>query len=130
MNVFFTSVSHGKLGRELNEIYMPLSRLLSEGLAQKDYGAGANKWFLLFGMLPKAFLTKETSEIIRFDKKAKEFEHRLILSNDAFHKADNVGRKALVTEIIMRSLDLMVEKNILNFDAKSLKADVEAILAE
>lgn len=130
MNVFFTSVAHGKLGRELVETYRTLNHLLSERLAQKDYGEGAKKWFLLFGMLPKPFLTKETTEIIRFSKKSKTFDHRLTLSNDAFHKADSAGRKALVIETIMRSLDLMEKKNIPDFDAKALKADVEAILAE
>lgn len=127
MNIFFTSVSHGKLGRQLNEIYMPMNRTLSQQLGGRDYGPGLAKWFLLFIMLPPDVPGHDDPERIRFEKKNKAFDLRLHLSNDAFRTADEAGRKALVTACMMRSLDLIAAKNIPDFDIQALKADVAAI---
>lgn len=130
MDIFFTSVSHGKLGRQLNEIYMPMNRVLKERLGQKDYGPGLNKWFLLFGMLPSDFDGHDAPERILYKKKDKVFDLRLHLSNEAFRQADEAGRKALVVECMMRSLDLIEAKKIPDFDIQALKSDVAAVAKE
>lgn len=127
MDIFLTSVAHGKLGRQLNDIYMPMNRILSERLGQKDYGPGLKKWFLLFGMLPADFDGHDFLERIRFEKKNKAFDLRLHLSNEAFRQADEAGRKVLVVECIMRSLDLIEAKKIPDFDIQALKSDVALI---
>lgn len=130
MNIFFTSVAHGKLGRLLNEIYMPMNRVLTQRLGPKDYGPGLVKWFLLFIMLPAGLPGHDGPERVRFEKKNKAFDLRLHLSNEAFWKADEAGRKALVVECMMRSLDLIEVKKLPDFDIHSLKADVAAIARE
>ena len=127
MDIFFTSVSHGKLGRLLNETYMPMNRVLSQRLGTKDYGPSVVKWFLLFGMLPAGFDGHDASERVRYEKRSKVFELRLHLSNEAFRRADEAGRKALVVDCMMRSLDLIEAKKLPDFDIRSLKADVAAI---
>lgn len=130
MDIFFTSVSHGKLGRLLNEIYMPLNRVLTQRLGPKDYGPGVIKWFLMFGMLPAGFDGYDAPERARYEKRNKVFELRLHLSNEAFRRADEAGRKVLVVDCMMRSLDLIEAKKLPDFDIKSLKADVAAIARE
>ncbi|MCK9549230.1 hypothetical protein [Aquamicrobium sp.] len=130
MNIFFTSVAHGKLGRQLNEIYMLMNRTLSQRLGEKDYGPGLGKWFLLFIMLPPDIPGHDDPERIRFEKKNKVFDLRLHLSNAAFHKADEAGRKALVTSCMMRSLDLIEAKAIPDFNIQALKVNVAAIASQ
>lgn len=127
MDIFFTSVAHGKLGRQLNEIYMLMNRVLKERLGRKNYGPGLKKWFLLFGMLPADFDGHDSPERIRFEKKSRVFDLRLHLPNEAFRQADEAGRKALVVQCIMRSLDLIEAKKIPDFDIQALKVDVAAI---
>ncbi|CAM3315674.1 Immunity protein 44 [Paracoccus aminovorans] len=127
MDIFFTSVGHGKLGRQLNEIYMPMNRVLKDRLGERDYGPGLKKWFLLFGMLPADFDGHDAPERVQFKRKEKVFDLRLHLSNEAFRQADEAGRKALVVDCMLRSLDLIEAKKIPDFDIQALKADVEAI---
>lgn len=130
MNICFTSVSHGKRGRQLNDIYMPMNRTLGQRRADRDYGPGLEKWFLLFIMLPPDVPGHDDPERIRFEKRNKAFDLRLHLSNDAFRKAAEAGRKALVAACMMRSLDLIAARNIPDFDIQALKADVAAVAAQ
>ncbi|MGX5722949.1 Imm44 family immunity protein [Shinella zoogloeoides] len=130
MNIFFTSVAHGKLGRLLNEIYMPMNRVLTQRLGPKDYGPGLVKWFLLFIMLPPAFGGPDSPERVRYEKRNKATDLRLHVSNEAFRQADEAGRRALVVECMMRSLDLIEAKKLPDFDIQSLKADVASIARE
>lgn len=130
MNIFFTSVSHGKLGRMLNEIYMPMNRVLTQRLGATDYGSGLVEWFLLFGMLPAGFDGHDAPERVLYKKKDRAFDLRLHISNEAFLQANEAGRRALVAECMMRSLDLIEAKKVPDFDIGALKADVAAIARE
>lgn len=130
MDIFFTSVSHGKLGRQLNEIYKPMNRVLMERLGSKDYGLGLTKWFLLFIMVPAGLPGHDDPERVRFEKKNKAVDMRLHISNEAFHRADEAGRRVLVVECMMRSLDLIEAKKVPDFDILALKADVAMIARE
>lgn len=130
MNIFFTCDAHGKLGRLLNEIYRPMNRVLTQRLGPKDYGPGLVKWFLLFIMLPPAFGGPDSPERVRYEKRSKATDLRLHVSNEAFRQADEAGRRALVVECMMRSLDLIEAKKLPDFDIQSLKADVAAIARE
>ena len=127
MEVFFTSYSHGKLGRQLNELYMPINRRLSELLDDKDYGSGLTSWFLMFIMVPADVPGANDSERVLYKKKDKTGDLRLHLSNEDFRAADETGRRALVVACIMRSLDLLAKKKIPDFNIAALTADVQAI---
>ncbi len=81
-------------------------------------------------MVPVDFDGHDAPERVRYEKGKKVFELRLHLSNEAFRQADEAGRRALVVECMMRSLDLIEAKKLPDFDIKSLKADVAAIVHE
>lgn len=127
MKIFFTSYTTGKLGDKLGAIYMAMDEVLNERLSHKDYGPGLEQWFLMFIMVPSNFHGANDPERVLFKKKQKVFDLRLHLSNEAFRQADEAGRKALVVECIMRSLDLIEAKKIPDFDIQALKDDVAAI---
>ncbi len=103
---------------------MPMKRTLNERLGHKNYGPGLNKWFLLFGMLPSSFDGHDAPERVLFKKKDKSFDLRLHISNEAFWKADQAGREALVVECMMRSLDLIEAKKMALF---ALIVDMEVM---
>ena len=130
MDIFFTCVSHGKLGRQLNEIYKPMNRVLKDRWGSRDYGRGLMNWFLLFIMVPAGLPGHDDPERVRFEKKSKAVDLRLHISNEAFHQADEAGRRVLVVECIMRSLNLIEAKKVPDFDILSLKADVTVLVRE
>ncbi len=130
MDVFFTSTASGSLGKQASSIYMQMESRLKRALAQKNYGPGLPEWFLMFVILSPDTPGRGAPERVMFKKKTKELDLRLNVDFEAFKKGDEVERRELLYDCMLRSLDLMATKKIPDFDAVALKADVEAIAAK
>lgn len=129
MDVFFTSSSTGSLGQKAEDIYFPMEKVLNERLADKDYGSGLSSWFLLFVIFSPDTPGHDAPERVLYKKKSKDLDMRLNVDFAAFKAGDTEARRALLYACMLRSLDLMAEKKIPDFDAPALKSDVEAIAA-
>lgn len=122
MDVFFTSTGQGSLGSKSMKIYYPMNETLSERLG--DYGDGLSQWFLMF-----MILDRESPERIMWKKKSKELDLRLNVDFEAFNRGSTDVRRTLLVQTMRRSLDIIADKKIADFDIDALKADFEEIVS-
>lgn len=130
MDIFFTSFTEGKVGNHIARIYMPMNTLLKERLAGRDYGAGLKLWFLMFVIVSPGFPGADDKERVLYRKKDQSSDLRLFIDHAAYKAADTEGRQHLIYDCIMRSLALIADKNIPDFDVATLTSDVQAIAIE
>lgn len=128
MDVFFTSYAEGSLGKKANGIYYPMAQLLKDRLS--DYGPGLSQWFLMYVILGPKSQGHDAPERVLYKKKSNELDMRLNVDFDAFKAGDEHMRRKLLYDCMLRSLDLMAEKKIPDFDTDALKADFLIIAAK
>lgn len=130
MNVFFTNTSSGSFGKKAAEIYMPIEAIIKSEFSERDYGAGLREWFLMFVLLSPETPGHGAPERVMYKKKAKDLDLRLNLDFEKFKTGDSESRRQLIVGCMLRSLDIMVDKKIPDFDAESLRSDFSAIAAK
>jgi hypothetical protein len=102
-----------------------MAQLLKDQLG--DYGDGISQWFLMFVILKPGSQGSDAPERVMYKKKSKELDMRLNVDFAAFKSGSDQARQQLLYSCMLRSLDLMAEKKIPQFDAVALKTDVEAV---
>lgn len=127
MNVFFTNTATGSFGNKASAIYMPMEALIKAEICDKDYGVGLREWFLMFVLLSPNTPGHNAPERVMYKKNTKDLDQRLNVDFEAFKAGSTEVRQQLLYTCMLRSLDLMAEKKIPDFDAAALKVDVEAI---
>lgn len=130
MDIFFTSFTEGKVGNDIARIYMPMNTLLKQRLQDRDYGPGLRMWFLLFVIVSPGFPGADDKERVLYKKKDRSVDLRLFIDYAAYQAANAQGRQRLVCDCVLRSLVLIADKNIPDFDIAALSADIRAIAAE
>ena len=129
MKIFFTSEASGSYGEKANIIYSHMSKILSKRLESEDYGSGLSEWFLIF-IIMGGKLDLGYKERTKYSKKNQEIDFRLRIDFDSFKKGNTKQRTYLLYECMKRSLDIMEEKKIPNFNISRLKVDFETISEE
>ena len=121
MDVFFTSFTEGSIGDKASAIYYPTDQTLKEELCDKNYGSGLSQWFLMFVINSSRMQGYDAPERVMYKKKSKELDMRLKIDFESFKQGDEAVRRKLLYSCMLRSLDLMAQKNIPNFDALALE---------
>lgn len=134
MRVFFTSTQSFGEGKDAPDLYMRMDALLNERLADRDYGAGLDCWFLMFVFLREEEPGERGRERTLYKRKANELDLRLFADHEAWRRArasgDDAERYRLLYDVARRSFDIMREKRIADFDVDAFERDVEEIAAE
>lgn len=128
MEVFFTGYCEGSLGKKANAIYHPINEVLSKNIG--DYGEGLNLWFLMFVIVSSKIPGHDATERIMYKKKNRSTDMRLNVDYESFKAGSEAERKDLLIRSMLRSVELIGEKKIPNFDFALFKSDVTSIANE
>ena len=123
-----TTWADGSLAPKANSLYTPINRILNERLG--NYGEGLQDWLLMFIILHEKSLGHDGPERVLFKKKDKSIDLRLHLDHKAFKIGSDDERRALMIATILRSVDLIGDKKIPDFDFPRFQSDVHRVFKE
>ena len=66
-------------------------------------------------------------ELVRFNKKDKEFDYRLRIGYEQFKHADECGQIAMVLDAIERSIEIMTKYKVTKNDQQTLRKVVSKV---
>ena len=123
----------GEIQGDIGDFYRTarnsLEAVLKKCIEGKDYGEGVKLWAYI-----AIILNNETdpyySEVKRYRKKKKEIEFRLKISHREFLEGCCETHLRLLSQSVLRSLELMKDMRIKDFDLDSLTADVTQCLSK
>ncbi len=135
MRVFFTGIQAFGEGKDAPRLFVQMSNVFGERLADRDYGGGLDCWFVLF-----VFQRDDDPDYPRgkermlYKRGTGELDLRLFADHEAWRKARRDGDTAeqcrLLYDVARRSFDIMRAKRIVDFDVDAFEHDVEAVAAE
>ena len=109
-----------------------MEHVMNLALKGTDYSGGQIvKWALIPTILNSRFL-KSTgyAEIRKYHKKRRVIEFRLRIDHDSFKAADDAGKRRLIFEMILRSIEEARQMKIPAFDFDRFAADLKDIGAK
>lgn len=108
-----------------------IERVINNVINKRDYGAGVVEWALIPTILNPQF-EKSTgyAEIRRYWRAKRETEFRLRIDHARFKAADDAGKRRLIFEMILRSVNEARAMKIPAFDLDRFAADLKDIGAE
>ena len=118
----------GEVEGDPGTAYMAVSRTLERAVAPKfapiDYGGGLERWTFI-GIVRD---DEAMEEIFRVNKKRKEFESRVQIPFREFARADEIARRKLLVEAMLRALDRLPSL-LPEADATRLREDLSAFVS-
>ncbi|MCG8612680.1 MAG: Imm44 family immunity protein [Pseudomonadales bacterium] len=66
-------------------------------------------------------------EVIKYSKKKRDMDFRLKINFDEFRSADSLGRQKLIYQMLLRSLNLLLEKGANEAGVNALVQDVSVV---
>jgi hypothetical protein len=106
-----------------------IESVLNKCAEEKNYGEGLKEWAFIAIILKSGF-DEYYPEIKKYRPKKKEVEFRLKISFEEFLKGDSKIQLKLFAESVLRSLDLMREMKIKDFDLEKFTKDVTQCLSQ
>jgi hypothetical protein len=123
----------GEIQNDVGDYYRIARNIIEPVLNQcvegKSYGEGLKEWAYL-AIILKPGIDEYYPEIKRYRKKKREVEFRLKIDHAKFLEGDSKMHLKLLSQSVLRSLELMKEMNIKNFDLPQLIVDVNRGLSE
>jgi hypothetical protein len=96
-------------------------------IGKKVYGTALIEWAYI--AIIRAEDSEDYDEVTKYWKKRKVAEFRLKIDYDAFRNGTPRDHVRLLSESLMRSLDLMREIGVVDVDLETLRKDVKSCLA-
>lgn len=93
---------------------------------KKDYGNGVSE-LALIPMILGEHGPHWYKEVKRFHKKDRSAEFRLIIDYDEFKAADREAKTRLFCDMVLRSLSLLEEMDIADFDVAAVRRDFQRV---
>lgn len=112
--------------RTLSAATNHIENVVNERLAGKTYGNGVKEWAFIAILLPPD-IRDQYPERFKYHKSDKSVEFRLHLDWEAFKTGDEAAHRRLVSKALLRSLDLLDEKRVPDFDHRKLREDFSQI---
>lgn len=123
MELWTSGEIQSDVGDDYRKIRNQAEQAVNALFSKNDYGSGLNRW--VYMAIIKAVETDDFKEIQRFNKKKKEVEFRLRIKHKDFLNASYDEKKKLFLESLLRSIQIMPEIGIKDFDFERLSNDIQ-----
>jgi hypothetical protein len=90
----------------------------------KDYDIELDGWDCIAIIMES---DSDFEEVIKYSIKKRDMDFRLRICFENFANADALGQQRLIYQMLLRSLDLLIEKGVNVSGINALRADVEGI---
>lgn len=128
MKVWISGELQADIGEAFRVAANEIESTINTAIEDKDYGTGVVEWALIPTILnPQFERSTGYNEIRRYWRKKRETEFRLKIDHASFKAADDLGRRRLILEMILQSIDDARRMKIPTFNLDRFAADVHEI---
>ena len=93
----------------------------------KDYDIDLDKWRYIAILMKDKEDQERYSEVIKHSSKTKKMDFKLQIDYPEFVNGDAKRQQQLIYEMLMRSLDLLIEKGLNEAGIESLRLDTQSV---
>ena len=93
----------------------------------KDYDIDLDKWRCIAILMKDKVDQERYCEIIKYSSKTKKMDFKLQIDYPEFVNGDAKRQQQLIYEMLMRSLDLLIEKGLNEAGIESLRQDTQSV---
>ena len=122
----------GEIQGDVGDRYRTARKLVETAINRctkgNDFGEGLKKWYYIAIIL--GFDDKDYDEVAKYRRKKKEVEFRLKIDHDAFLKGTLVDQVRLMSDSLLRSINMMPEIGVQDVDFGKLYEDASECLTD
>lgn len=96
-------------------------------IADKDYDIDLDKWRCIAILMKDKVDQERYCEVIKYSSKTKKMDFKLQIDYPEFVNGDAKRQQQLIYEMLMRSLDLLLEKGLNEAGIESLRQDTQSV---
>ena len=93
----------------------------------KDYDIDLDKWRCIAILMKDKVDQERYCEVIKYSSKTKKMDFKLQIDYPEFVNGDAKRQQQLIYEMLMRSLDLLIEKRLNETGIESLRQDTQSV---
>ena len=93
----------------------------------KDYDIDLDKWRCIAILMKDKVDQERYCEIIKYSSKTKKMDFKLQIDYPEFVNGDAKRQQQFIYEMLMRSLDLLIEKGLNEAGIESLRQDTQSV---
>lgn len=97
---------------------------INSQIEQKSYDIELDSWDCIAIVMED---DSDYEEITKYSKKRRDMDFRLRLDFDEFVNSSSLGQQKLIYQMLLRSLDLLLEKGANGAGVHAIKKDVELV---
>lgn len=120
MELWMSAEAWGDAATTLMKASGQIENVVNRALGDKSYGEGVKQWAFIAILLPPE-MHADYPERFKYHKSDKSVEFRRRIDLEAFEAADKSGRKRLICEALLCSLDMLDRKRVPDFDHHKLR---------
>ena len=124
MKLWIGGILENDTADSFRELRNGLEKRVNHLLKGKQYGQGLITWDLIMAITPHP-----PNEYVKYNKKSKETDCRLVIDHQLFTVSDTQKKEQLLAQTLLLSIQQLSLKNIPDFNFSELRQDVIKSLA-
>ncbi|NOX77650.1 MAG: hypothetical protein GXO41_01680 [Gammaproteobacteria bacterium] len=96
-------------------------------IEHKEYNLDLDKWRCITILMKSKEDRQLYCEIIKYSPKTKKMDFKLQIDYDEFVDSNDKRRQQLIYEMLMRSLDLLIQKGLNETGIETLRQDTQSV---
>ena len=104
-----------------------VSDQINAKIDDKDYDIELDKWRCIAILMKDKADQERYCEVIKYSSKTKKIDFKLQIDYPEFVNGDAKRQQQLIYEMLMRSLDLLIEKGLNEAGIESLRQDTQSV---
>jgi hypothetical protein len=128
MDLWMSGEIQSDIGDDYRNARKDIVSITNDFLNGKEYGEGLKSWNYI--AIIREIESEDYNEVHKYNKRNKETEFRLKINYNIFRSADNKEKKKLICQSLVRSISILQDIGISNFDIKQFKDDIVKLYSD
>ena len=127
MKLWMSSEYSGDIGHKMRTARNFVRDQTNVKINDKDYDIDLDKWRCIAILMKDKVDQERYCEVIKYSSKTKKMDFKLQIDYPEFVNGDTKRQQQLIYEMLMRSLDLLIEKGLNEAGIESLRQDTQSV---
>ena len=127
MKLWMSSEYSGDIGHEMRTARNFVEDEINVKINDKDYDIDLDKWRCIAILMKDKVDQERYCEVIKYSPKTKKMDFKLQIDYPEFVNGDAKRQQQFIYEMLMRSLDLLIEKGLNEAGIESLRQDTQSV---
>ena len=127
MKLWMSAEISGGIGEPVRHALNFVEDEINAKIDDKDYDIDLDKWRCIAILMKDKVDQERYCEIIKYSSKTKKMDFKLQIDYPEFVNGDAKRQQQFIYEMLMRSLDLLIEKGLNEAGIESLRQDTQSV---